>query len=105
MSPPSHPRPAAAPPGQLRAWLARHRFLLLVLLAHALFWGAVIAFVSPHPDYIDHWVQSRVWSFGYYEHPPMVAWLIRAMTFLFGSNETGLKAGALAVNQIGRAHV
>jgi 4-amino-4-deoxy-L-arabinose transferase-like glycosyltransferase len=82
----------------LRAWLGRHRFLLLVLLAHAAFWGAVNVFVSPHPDYIDHWVQSRIWSLSYYEHPPMVAWFIRAMTFLYGSSEVGLQAGALTVN-------
>ncbi len=78
--------------------ILRHRFLWMVLLAHGVIWATVDVFVSPHPDYIDHWAQSRVWSLSYFEHPPMVAWMIRALVTLFGSSEAGLQAGALLVS-------
>ena len=30
----------------------------------------------------DHWVWSRFLDFGYYEHPPMVAWNMRIVTLI-----------------------
>ena len=91
------PQPTAAPRG-MQAFLRRHRVLLGVLLAHALLWSIVNAVLVPHPDYIDHWMQSRVLALSYFEHPPMVAWLIRATTAVFGSSETGMETAALVVN-------
>jgi 4-amino-4-deoxy-L-arabinose transferase-like glycosyltransferase len=88
------PRLAAALP----ALLLRHRALFIVLALHALVWVAADRFISPHPDFIDHWMQSRVLSWGYYEHPPMVAWLIRGFSLLLGSSETALEAMAILVN-------
>jgi 4-amino-4-deoxy-L-arabinose transferase-like glycosyltransferase len=78
--------------------ILRHRFLLAVLLAHGALWAAAGAFVSPHPDYIDHWVTSRVWSLSYFEHPPMVAWVIKALVAVVGSSDAGLRAAALLMN-------
>ena len=40
---------------------------------------------------------SRSLSFGYLDHPPMVALLIRASTSLFGGGELGVRAVSLAV--------
>jgi len=40
---------------------------------------------------------SRSLSFGYLDHPPMVALLIRASTSLFGGGELGVRALSLAV--------
>jgi 4-amino-4-deoxy-L-arabinose transferase-like glycosyltransferase len=40
---------------------------------------------------------SRSLSFGYLDHPPMVALLIRASTLLFGSSELGVRALSLLV--------
>jgi 4-amino-4-deoxy-L-arabinose transferase-like glycosyltransferase len=40
---------------------------------------------------------SRSLSFGYLDHPPMVALLIRASTSLFGASELGVRALSLAV--------
>jgi 4-amino-4-deoxy-L-arabinose transferase-like glycosyltransferase len=40
---------------------------------------------------------SRSLSFGYLDHPPMVALLIRASTSLFGGNELGVRALSLLV--------
>ena len=40
---------------------------------------------------------SRSLSFGYLDHPPMVALLIRASTSLFGGSEFGVRALSLLV--------
>jgi hypothetical protein len=55
-------------------------------------------FLNPHPDMLDHWVWSRYLSWSYYEHPPMVAVLIRLITTLGGNSETTLEIGAQLVN-------
>lgn len=78
--------------------LGRHRVLLIVLLLHCALWAGFDRFFSPHPDYIDHWTQSRHLSLSYYEHPPGVALLIRGLTTLLGNTEASLQAAALAVN-------
>ncbi|MBL7036193.1 MAG: glycosyltransferase family 39 protein [SAR324 cluster bacterium] len=46
---------------------------------------------------LDHWVWSRYLSFSYYEHPPMIAWLIRGITMIGGNNETALEVGSQLV--------
>ena len=43
---------------------------------------------------LDHWVWSRYLSLSYYEHPPMIAWLIRGITMIGGNNETALEVGS-----------
>jgi 4-amino-4-deoxy-L-arabinose transferase-like glycosyltransferase len=44
------------------------------------------------PDEAFYWVLSRHLAAGYLDHPPMVAYVIRAGTFLFGFNELGVRA-------------
>src|SRR5947209_14707861 len=43
------------------------------------------------PDEAFYWVLSRHLAGGYLDHPPMVAYLIRAGTFLAGFNELGVR--------------
>ena len=85
-------------PQRIAPFVHRHRVLLLILLAHGLAWSALNAVLVPHPDYIDHWMQGRQLSWSYFEHPPMVAWLIRALTLVFGTSQVGLELAALAVS-------
>lgn len=85
---------------RISRFMKRHRVLLLILLAHGLAWSAVNAVLVPHPDYIDHWMQGRQLSWSYFEHPPMVAWLIRGLTLIFGTSEAGLEAAALLVSLV-----
>jgi dolichol-phosphate mannosyltransferase len=42
-----------------------------------------------------YWNYSRHLALGYLDHPPMVAWIIRAFTALLGHSELGVRAGAL----------
>jgi len=80
------------------SFLRRHRVLCIVLALHALAFALLDTVISPHPDYIDHWMQSRVLAFGYYEHPPMIAWVLRALTALVGDSEPALEGIAIFLN-------
>ncbi|HEV7357121.1 MAG TPA: glycosyltransferase family 39 protein, partial [Steroidobacteraceae bacterium] len=47
------------------------------------------------PEETYYWSYAQHLDFGYLDHPPMVAWLIRAATAIFGQTEFGVRAGAL----------
>ncbi len=47
------------------------------------------------PEETYYWNYSRHLDIGYLDHPPMVAWLIRLGTGVFGQTEFGVRAGAL----------
>lgn len=69
----------------------RRRALLLVwavAVLHLL--GA--GFIDLAADEAYYWQWARHPAAGYYDHPPMVAWLIAAGTAVFGSNEFGVRA-------------
>jgi dolichol-phosphate mannosyltransferase len=52
------------------------------------------------PEETYYWDYSRHLDFGYLDHPPMVAWLIRLATAVFGQTEFGVRAGALLCGAI-----
>ncbi|HEX3602896.1 MAG TPA: glycosyltransferase family 39 protein [Steroidobacteraceae bacterium] len=52
------------------------------------------------PEETYYWNYSQHLDFGYLDHPPMVAWVIRAATALFGQTEFGVRAGALCCGLI-----
>ncbi|MBN1465515.1 glycosyltransferase family 39 protein, partial [candidate division KSB1 bacterium] len=47
------------------------------------------------PDEAYYWDWSRFLSLGYYDHPPMVAWLVHLTTSVFGDTYWGIKAAPL----------
>jgi dolichol-phosphate mannosyltransferase len=49
------------------------------------------------PTEAYYWNYSRHLDFGYLDHPPMVALLIRAGTAVFGNTEFGVRIGALCL--------
>jgi dolichol-phosphate mannosyltransferase len=51
--------------------------------------------VEMMPEETYYWNYSRHLDIGYLDHPPMVAWLIRIATAVFGQTEFGVRAGAL----------
>jgi 4-amino-4-deoxy-L-arabinose transferase-like glycosyltransferase len=71
----------------------RSIFWLLIPVAFAfrLFFSGIRQLV---PDEAFYWVLSRHLSLGYLDHPPMVAYVIKVGTLLFGSNELGVRCGA-----------
>jgi 4-amino-4-deoxy-L-arabinose transferase-like glycosyltransferase len=43
------------------------------------------------PDETYYWEWSRHLSLGYFDHPPMIAWLIRLGTLVFGNHPIGVR--------------
>ncbi len=55
------------------------------------------------PEEAYYWDYSRHLDFGYLDHPPMVAWLIRLGTAVFGQSQFGVRIGALGCGAIASA--
>ncbi len=88
----AHSIAAAADPAAGLSW----RTLAYGLIAYALVLRLIYAgTVELMPEEAYYWNYSRHLALGYLDHPPMVAWLIRLGTALFGQNEFGVRAGAL----------
>ncbi len=80
------------PPG---SWLERTEgwWAPLVFLAVLAVVRVVLAKVPGlAADEAYYWVWGQQLDLGYYDHPPLVAWLIRASTTLLGDSELGVRA-------------
>ncbi len=75
---------------------ADFRSLAIGLIAYAFVLRLVFqASVELLPEEAYYWNYSRHLDYGYLDHPPMVAWLIRLGTAAFGQSQFGVRAGAL----------
>jgi 4-amino-4-deoxy-L-arabinose transferase-like glycosyltransferase len=74
-----------------RVGLSIRQAMILIVVASTLvhFWAAARAGLAPDETY--YWLWSRYPSFGYYDHPPMVAWLIAGGTALCGDTALGIR--------------
>jgi hypothetical protein len=52
------------------------------------------------PDETYYWDWSRHLAFGYFDHPPMIAWLIALGTDLFGVNALGVRIMIIAAGTV-----
>ncbi len=79
----------------------RWRNVAAALIAYAFVLRLVYAgSVELMPEETYYWNYSRHLDFGYLDHPPMVAWLIRIGTTVFGQTAFGVRAGALCCGVI-----
>jgi hypothetical protein len=69
-------------------------WLWFAAVAVAAVWVAATAPVFAQEAY--YWTYAQQPALGYYDHPPMVAWLIALGTSLFGDGALGLRAGTVA---------
>ncbi len=69
--------------------------LLVVLGGLTVLRGVFAAVVDLSPDEAYYWVWSTRPGWGYFDHPPGVAWLIRAGTALLSDCELGVRLPAL----------
>lgn len=69
----------------------------LALIAVLIALRAVMAAILPlSADEAYYWLWSKRLAMGYYDHPPLIAWAIRAGTTLFGDTPLGVRfAGIL----------
>ncbi len=75
---------------------ARLAFALVALL---LFLRAVVAAALPlSADEAYYWLWSLHPAAGYFDHPPMIAWLIRAGTLLFGDTVFGVRVAGVVLS-------
>jgi dolichol-phosphate mannosyltransferase len=80
---------------------ARARALAIGFVAYALALRLVYqGSVELLPEETYYWNYSRHLDIGYLDHPPMVAWLIRAGTAVFGQSQFGVRADALCCGVI-----
>jgi dolichol-phosphate mannosyltransferase len=77
------------------------RALLIALVGYAFFLRVLYcAQIELIPEEAYYWNYSRHLDIGYLDHPPMVAWLIRLGTLLFGDTEFGVRFGALCCGTV-----
>ncbi|MEA3106984.1 MAG: dolichol-phosphate mannosyltransferase [Gammaproteobacteria bacterium] len=77
------------------------RALLVALVGYAFFLRVLYsAQVELIPEETYYWNYCRHLDIGYLDHPPMVAWLIRVGTLLFGDTEFGVRFGALCCGTV-----
>ncbi|MGI8546958.1 MAG: glycosyltransferase family 39 protein [Gemmatimonadaceae bacterium] len=73
----------------------------LALVAAATVLRLVLAAVVPlFPDETYYWEWSRRIAAGYFDHPPAIAFLIRAGTTVFGATSIGVRAGVVLAGTI-----
>ena len=71
----------------------------LALVAALIVLRAVMAAVLPlSADEAYYWLWSKRLAMGYYDHPPMIAWLIRAGTEVFGGTPFGVRFAGIALS-------
>jgi dolichol-phosphate mannosyltransferase len=83
---------------------ARWRALAAGLIAYGVALRLVyLRSVELLPEEAYYWNYSRHLDIGYLDHPPMVAWLIRLGTAMFGQSEFGVRVGAVCCAAIASA--
>lgn len=71
------------------------------LVAAATVVRLILAIVVPlFPDETYYWEWSRRLAAGYFDHPPAIAFLIRAGTTIFGTTSLGVRAGVVLAGAI-----
>jgi dolichol-phosphate mannosyltransferase len=79
----------------------RWRVFVIGLIGYAFFLRVIFsAQIELLPEEAYYWNYSRHLDIGYLDHPPMVAWLIRLGTDLFGNSEFGVRFGALGCGAV-----
>ncbi len=76
----------------------RHRWnqIITSLVAYLLLFRLIyIGAIELIPEEVYYWNYSQHLDWGYLDHPPMVAWTIKAGTMLFGNTEFGVRIGAV----------
>ena len=72
------------------------RLFFVFLVAWGLLNAAQAAFTQLDPDEAYYWIYARQLAWGYFDHPPMIAALIRGGYALF-ANELGVRVGVIAL--------
>jgi dolichyl-phosphate-mannose-protein mannosyltransferase len=77
---------------------ASWRTAIWLLVGLAVLQGAVGSRIPLDPDEAYYWEWSRRLALGYYDHPPAIAYLIRAGTVIFGPTALGVRFVPILAN-------
>ena len=70
--------------------------LAMVVTVAATLVRLFVAATTPlFPDETYYWEFSRRLAAGYFDHPPVIAWLVKAGTLVFGDTSLGVRFGAV----------
>jgi len=69
----------------------RHLLQAIILLVFLRLVSASLIDLSPQEAY--YWNYARHPALSYFDHPPVVAWLISAGQFVLGKTELGVRIG------------
>lgn len=87
-------RVESAPEGARRVLISDAWRLAVIVTIAATLTRLVIAAVTPlFPDETYYWEFSRRLAGGYFDHPPVIAWLVRFGTLVFGDTAFGVRFG------------
>ncbi|MCX8500118.1 MAG: glycosyltransferase family 39 protein, partial [Alphaproteobacteria bacterium] len=70
---------------------------VVILVLSLLVLRIMVLAAEPWPLYGDeaqYWLWGQEFSFGYFSKPPMIAWVIRLTTLVFGDREFGVRLAA-----------
>lgn len=76
--------PAVSPESGLPTWV-------VATLSVAAIRGVAALVVPVLPEEAYHWCYARHLDYGYYDHPPMIAWMIAAGRLLLGDSAAGIR--------------
>ena len=74
------------------------RISLVLVVALVLLRALMAADLPLSADEAYYWLWSRHPAAGYFDHPPMIAWLIRAGTLLFGDTPFGVRVTGVVLS-------
>ena len=83
------------PGGEADRTAKSRRLAYTLIVAAALVRLAMAAAVPLVPDEAYYWEWSRRLAWGYFDHPPAIALLIRAGTAVFGNTPLGVRVGSI----------
>ena len=75
--------------------LQHTHLVTLFFFSYLIFWSVVSLLTNIHPDSADHWGWSKKLQFVYLEHPPMVAYWMKAISFIIPNNILAIKLGGV----------
>lgn len=84
----------------MRAKIRWDQLGLILIVSISLLRFILAAKVGLGDDEAYYWEWSRHLQLSYYDHPAMVSWLIKAGTFLFGTNSFGVRVFGLVANTL-----
>jgi dolichol-phosphate mannosyltransferase len=92
--------PPHGPTASLDKWLRADSLAIGLSLATLLLRLAFFGRTELLPEEAYYWNYSQHLDIGYLDHPPMVAWLIKLGTTLFGDTALGVRAPAVCCNLV-----